>query len=56
MFKIVLQTKAFDKSFKRAKYVSITIISNNINEVTRAIFNFFIQKFHNLKEAQNAYK
>ena len=56
MFKIVVQTKAFYKSFKGAKCVSITIVGNNINGVTRAILNFFIQKFHNHKEAQNAYK
>ena len=30
--------------------------SGNINEVIRAILNFFIQKFHNHKKAQNAYK
>ena len=52
----VIQTKAFDKSFKGAKCVSITIVSSNINEVIRAILDFFIQKFHNHKKAQNAYK
>ena len=31
-------------------------ISSNINEVIRAILNFFIQKLHNHKKAQNAYK
>ena len=31
-------------------------MSSNINEVIRAILNFFIQKFHNRKKAQNAYK
>ena len=36
--------------------VLITIVSSNINEVIRAILNFFIQKFHNHKKAQNAYK
>ena len=51
-----IQAKAFDKSFKKAKCVSITIVSSNINEVIRAILNFFIQKFHNHKKAQNAYK
>ena len=30
--------------------------SSNINEVIRAILDFFIQKFHNHKKAQNAYK
>ena len=30
--------------------------SSNINEVTRAILNSFIQKLHNHKKAQNAYK
>ena len=29
--------KAFDKPFKGAKCVSLTIVSSNINEVTRAI-------------------
>ena len=33
-----------------------TIFSSNINEVIRAILDFFIQKFHNHKKAQNAYK
>ena len=32
------------------------IISSNINEVTRAILNSFIQKFYNHKKAQNACK
>ena len=32
------------------------ICSSNINEVTRAILNSFIQKFHNHKRAQNAYE
>ena len=36
--------------------VLITTVSSNINEVIRAILNFFIQKFHNHKKAQNAYK
>ena len=52
----VIQAKAFDKSFKGAKCVSITITSSNINEVIRIILNFFTQKFHNYKKAQNAYK
>ena len=29
--------KAFDKPFKGGKCVSLTIVSSNINEVTRAI-------------------
>ena len=36
--------------------VLITIVSSNKNEVTRAILNSFIQKLHNHKLAQNAYK
>ena len=28
-------------------------LSSNINEVTKAILNFFIQKFHNHKKSQN---
>ena len=36
--------------------VLITIVSGNTNGVTKAILNFFIQKFHNHKKAQNAYK
>ena len=54
----VIQAKAFDKSFKGEKCVpiTITITSSNINEVIRIILNFFIQKFHNYKEAQNTYK
>ena len=52
----VIQAKAFDKSFKKAKCVSTIIVSSNINEVIRAILDFFIQKFHNHKKAQNAYK
>ena len=43
---ICLQAKAFDKSFKEAKCVSITIVSSNINEAIMGILNFFIQKFH----------
>ena len=31
-------------------------MSSNINEVIKAILNFFIWKFHNHKKAQNAYK
>ena len=30
--------------------VLITIVSSNINEVIRAILNFFIQKFHKHKK------
>ena len=52
----VIKAKAFDKSFKKVKCVSITIVSSNINEVIRAILDFFIQTFHNHKKAQNAYK
>ena len=40
----------YDKSFKGAKCVSITIVSCNINEVTRAILNSFIQILHNHKK------
>ena len=52
----VIEAKDFDKSFKNVKCVSITIVSSNINEVIRTILNFFIQKCHNHKKAQNAYK
>ena len=52
----VIQVKDFDKSFKKVKCVSITIVSSNINEVIRAILNFFIQKFHSHKKVQNIYK
>ena len=52
----VIQAKAFDKSFKKVKCVSITIVCSNIIEVIRAILDFFIQKFHNHEKAQNAYK
>ena len=31
----VIQAKAFDKSFKGAKCVSITITSSNVNEVIK---------------------
>ena len=31
-------------------------LSSNINEVTKAILNFFIQNFHYHKKSQNAYK
>ena len=34
----------------------MTIASSNINEVIRATLDFFIQKFHNHKKAQNAHK
>ena len=53
---VVIQVKAFDKSFKKAKCESITIVSSNINEVIRVILNFFIQKFYKHKKVQNAYK
>ena len=33
----VIQAKAFDKSFKGAKFVLTTMTSNNINEVIRII-------------------
>ena len=52
----IIEVKAFDKSFKKVKCVSMTLVSSNINEVIRAILDFFIQKFHNPKKAQNAYK
>ena len=52
----VIEAKDFDKSFKNVKCVSITIVSSNINEVIRTILNFFIQKCHNHKKAQNDYK
>ena len=52
----VIEAKAFDKSFKKVKCVSMTLVSSNINEVIRAILDFFIQKFHNPIKAQNAYK
>ena len=52
----VIQAKAFDKSFKKVKCVSMALVSSNIYEVIRAILNFFIQKCHNPKKAQNAYK
>ena len=38
------------------EHLSITIVNSNINEVTRAILNSFIQNFHNHKQAQKAYK
>ena len=41
---------------KKVKCVLITIVSSNINEVTRVILNSFSQNFHNYKKAQNAYK
>ena len=37
---------------KKAKCVLITIASSNINEVTGAILNSFIQNFYNYKKAQ----
>ena len=50
-------SEGFDKSFKGIKFLSIIIIvSSNINEVIRAILDFFIQKFHEHKKAENAYK
>ena len=52
----VVQAKTFDKYFKKVKCVSITIVSSNINGIIRTILDFFIQKNHNHKKAQNAYK
>ena len=58
VFKIVIchQAKAFDKFFKVAKWVSIKIVSSDINEVIRAILDFFIQKFLEHKKHENSYK
>ena len=42
--------------FLKKMKVLIAIVSSNKNEVTRAILNSFIQKLHNHKLAQNAYK
>ena len=42
--------------FPKRMKVLVIIVSSNINEVTRAILNFLIRKFHNHKKAQNAYK
>ena len=43
-------SEGFDKSFKGIKCISIIItVSININEVIRAILDFFIQKFHEHK-------
>ena len=50
------KAKAFDKSFKGVKCVSITTASSNINEVIKTVLNSFIQKLHNHKKAQSAYK
>ena len=36
--------------------VLITIVSSNINDVIKTTLNFFIQKNHNHKKAENAYK
>ena len=36
--------------------VLITIVGSNINEITRAILNSFIQKRYNNKKAQNVNK
>ena len=48
--------KAFDKSLKRAKRVSITIVSSNVNEVLRAIFKFLYSKISRAQKVQNVYK
>ena len=59
VFRIVIYHLPFviqAKAFKGAKCVSITIASSKINEVPRVILNSFIQKLHNHKKAQNAYK
>ena len=50
---LIIQTKAFDT---KGKSVSIIILSSNTNKVIKAILDFFFQKFHNHKKAQNAYK
>ena len=42
--------QGFDKSFKKEKCVSITIVSSDINEVISTILDFFIQKFHEHKK------
>ena len=45
-----IPVKAFDKSLKGVKCVSIIIVSSNINEVIGVILDFFIQKFHEHKK------
>ena len=44
--KIVLINRIFNKSHG----------STNINEIIREVLKFFIQKFHEHKQAQNTYK
>ena len=44
------------QDFLSKKAKCVTIVISNVNEVTRAILNSFIQKLHNHKKAQNAYK
>ena len=41
VFKIAIchSSKTFDKSFKKAKCVSIAVVRSNINEVIRAIYS-----------------
>ena len=46
----VIQAKGFDKYFKKTKCVSIAIVSSNINEVIRAVLDFFIQNFRERKK------
>ena len=46
----------FQSFLPKKMKVLITIVSSNINGVTKAILNFFIQKFYNHKKVQNAYK
>ena len=41
--------------FPKKMKVLITIVSSNINEVTRVVLNSFIQKLHHHKKAQNAH-
>ena len=38
------------------RFVGLNVFSSNINEVIGAILDFFIQKFHEQKKTQNAFR
>ena len=40
----------------RQKNFESAFFTSNVNEVIRAVLNFFARRFHNHKKAQNTYK
>ena len=54
IYQIALKSQNWD--FDGILLSKVTNVSSNINEVIKTTLNSFIQKLHNHKKAQNAYK